>query len=65
MVLFLLVLPSAVGGAKWDAVTQLIGAALHSRAEPKLAWSLARVFPVLPKLKHTAALTWTCEHSLP
>lgn len=36
MVLFLLVLPSAVGGAKWDAVTQLIGAALHTRQS--LSW---------------------------
>ena len=30
MALFLLVLPSAVGGTKWDAVTQLIGAGVHS-----------------------------------
>ena len=36
MALFLLVLPSAVGGTKWDAVTQLIGAGLHSRQ--RLSW---------------------------
>jgi hypothetical protein len=64
MALFLLVLPSAVGGTKWDAVTQLIGAGLQ-QAEAMLAWKLARVFPVLAKLKHTTGVTWTRECSPP
>lgn len=65
MVLFLLVLPSAVGGTKWDAVTQLIAPALHSRH--RLSWPgrSPAFLPVLPKLKHTRALTWTCERSPP
>jgi hypothetical protein len=36
MALFLLVLASAVGGTKWDAVTQLIGAGVHTRQ--RLSW---------------------------
>ena len=65
MALFLLVLPSTVGGTKWDAVTQLIAAGLHSRQSLSWPGGSPVSSQVLAKLKHTAGLTWTCECSPP